>query len=226
MFLQLRPALAERCHCAFGAGVPEAVAVKLAIWPVATDSLRGCVVTVGAFGVRLRCWRVGRACARERRARIAGAPCARPAGAPCASAGTVGNDAWRAALGALGGAPALAAICASPATSSAKPASAPTAILRIARRARTASRLRRTAERHADGINGRLSGTPRPRRRAGRAQASGPPLSQRPIVVRSTGVRRAQSTGVRRAQRAGRVPAGSRTMVLPTSTGTSPSARW
>jgi hypothetical protein len=190
----------------------------------------------------LRCWRVGRACARERRARIAGAPCARPAGAPCASAGTVGNDAWRAALGALGGAPALAAICASPATSSARPASAPTTILHIARRARTASRLRRTAERHADCIDGRLSVTPRPRRRAGRAQASGPLLSQRPIVVRSTevrraqstgmrraqstGVQRAQSTGMRRAQRAGRVPAGSRTMVLPTSTGTSPSARW
>src|SRR5271168_1596936 len=122
MFLQLRPALVERCHCALGAGVPAAVAVKLAIWSVATDSLRGCVVTVGALVVRLRCWRVGRARLRERRARIAGAPWAPPDGAPCATAETVGNAASRAARGALGGAPALAAICASPAASSARPA--------------------------------------------------------------------------------------------------------
>jgi len=54
MSLQVRPRFAERCHCTRGAGVPDAVAVKLASRPVATDSLRGWVVTAGALLALLR----------------------------------------------------------------------------------------------------------------------------------------------------------------------------
>ncbi len=47
--LQVPPPSVEICHCTVGAGNPEAVASKTALWPSSTVTLSGCLVTAGAF---------------------------------------------------------------------------------------------------------------------------------------------------------------------------------
>ena len=49
MEVQLAPASVETSHCTEGVGNPDAVASKLALWPSATVTLLGCLVTAGAF---------------------------------------------------------------------------------------------------------------------------------------------------------------------------------
>lgn len=79
MLRQLRPPLAERCHCGAGPGVPDAPAMKVAARPTAIDSLRGCSTIAGATGTDGSipapplCRRSGRAGAREPRTRTIGA---------------------------------------------------------------------------------------------------------------------------------------------------------
>jgi hypothetical protein len=46
--LQVLPPSVDTCHCTVGAGLPEAAAVNVAVWPTGAVALAGCVVTAGA----------------------------------------------------------------------------------------------------------------------------------------------------------------------------------
>ena len=45
---QLEPLFVLICHLTEGVGLPEAAAVKVAVWPTSRPMLTGCCVTVGA----------------------------------------------------------------------------------------------------------------------------------------------------------------------------------
>ncbi len=46
--LQVLPPSVDTCHWTVGAGLPDAAAVNVAVWPTGVVTLAGCVVTVGA----------------------------------------------------------------------------------------------------------------------------------------------------------------------------------
>ncbi len=49
MPLQVAPSLVDNCHCVVGVGLPEAEAAKFAVVPVATVTLTGCNLIIGAL---------------------------------------------------------------------------------------------------------------------------------------------------------------------------------